>query len=43
MKVNGAIKTQKSLLIYFNTKGNYYNLNLDGDIDFSNSPILKEK
>lgn len=41
-EVNGAIKTQKGLLIYFNTKGNYHTLNLDGDIDLSNFPFIKK-
>lgn len=39
---SGVIPTNNGLLIYFNIENNYHTLNLDGDIDLSNYPMIKK-
>ncbi|HUH73504.1 MAG TPA: tetratricopeptide repeat protein [Chitinophagales bacterium] len=38
----GVFPTKNGLLIYFNVENNYHTLNLDGDIDLSNFPIIRK-
>lgn len=37
----GAIKTKTGFLIYFNDENNSYTLNLSGDVDLANFPLVK--
>jgi len=39
---NGAIRTKTGLLLYFNLAQNSHTLNLEGDIDVSNFPFIKQ-
>lgn len=38
----GGIKTQNGILLYFNLGGNSHTLNLEGDVDISNFPFIKQ-
>lgn len=37
----GAIKTKTGFLLYFNDENNSYTLNLSGDVDLANFPLVK--
>ena len=39
---NGVIKTKNGVLIYFNIENNYHTINLEGDIDLSNFPFIRQ-